>query len=198
VFHEFGHGIHFSSISEGIPFEEKYGVPSGVAETFSVFFEGLMSEPMYLQRELGLSEALTSDITERLRFNSLFFATFYSANSTMKLRYWRDSLSIEDASKLYSDLTEKYMGIRYPGEYWLLHHVMPEYTLYSPSYLLAAVRASELRKALVESFGDRYWEEKGAGKLLTEFMAPGRGIELRRFSKLDVDSFVKGLSGAAS
>ena len=35
-----------------------------------------------------------------------------------------------------------------PGQYWVLHHVMPESTMYIPSYLLAAVRAAELEKKL--------------------------------------------------
>ena len=197
VFHEFGHGIHGCSISREVPFEEKYGVPPGVAEVFSIFFEGLMENPLYLRHDLGLSGAVTSDLLERFRFNSLFFATFYSANSMMKLKYWREGLTIGEASKLYSDLTAKYMGIRYPGQYWLLHHVMPEYVLYSPSYLLAAVRASELKATLTAEFGERYWEERGAGKFLLELMAPGRRIELGRFSKLDETHFVKHLSESA-
>lgn len=178
VFHEFGHAIHHSLTSREAAYWDKYGIPMGVAETFSIFFEGLMHEPAYLKGKLGLSEDMASDLVERFRFDELFFATLYSANSTMKIAYWRDGLDIEGASKLYSELTEKYMGIRCPGEYWLLHHVMPDYILYSPSYLLAAVRARELREFLVRRFGERYSEEKASGKFLLELMAPGRGIEL--------------------
>jgi hypothetical protein len=196
VFHEFGHGIHGCSILKDSSYDDKYGVPMGVAEIFSIFFEHLMHDRLYLKSKLGLSEAVATDLVERLRFNELFFATFYSANSNLKLRYWKDGLSIEAASKLYSDLTEKYMGMRYPGAYWLLHHVMPEYILYSPSYMLAAVRAMELRETLATKFGERYWEEKRSGKFLTELMSLGRSIELGRFSRLDEGPFVKSLVGA--
>jgi len=191
VFHEFGHGIHFSSIEPDASYEEKYGVPMGVAEIFSIFFESLMEEPLYLKRELGLSESIISDLLDRLRFNKLFFAVFYSANSMMKLSYWRDRLSIEEAAELYSDLTEKYVGIRCPGMCWLLHHVMPDYALYSPSYLIAAVRARELRDSLVARFGERYWEEKESGRFLKKLMSRGRGIELRQFSRMDERPFVQ-------
>ncbi|HXW37829.1 MAG TPA: hypothetical protein VEJ36_08020 [Nitrososphaerales archaeon] len=194
VFHEFGHGIDFSSIPERASYSDKFALPMGVAEIFSIFFEGLMHEPAYLKSELGLGEKVVSDILRRFRFVELLFATFYSANSSMKLAFWQDELSVDAASELYSELTEKYMGIRYPGGYWLLHHVMPDYFLYSPSYLLAAVRAFELRQAIVVRYGERYWEEKDSGKFVLELMRAGRSIDIERFSKLDVGGYVESLS----
>ena len=41
-FHETGHGIHFSSLSRDALYEDKYGIPNGVTEIFSIFFENLM------------------------------------------------------------------------------------------------------------------------------------------------------------
>jgi hypothetical protein len=74
----------------------------------------------------------------------LFFVTFYTANSLMKLKYWTENLSIDQACKVYSELIREYTGFDMPGEYWLLHHILPESIMYVPSYLLAAVRAAEL------------------------------------------------------
>jgi len=193
VFHEFGHAVHFSSIDPHESFWNKYYISNGVAETFSLLFEGLMHDGLYLKSELGLSESMTSDLLERFRFNELYFATFYSANAMMKVRYWRDGLSLDGATKLYSDLTETYMGIRYPGEYWRLHHVMPDAILYSPSYLIAAVRAHELREALRSKFGEKYWRERHAGRFLLDLMRVGQGIRLDSFSRLDIDSYAESL-----
>ncbi len=194
VFHEFGHAVHFSSIDPNDSFWNKYNVSNGVAEIFSLFFEGLMHDGTYLRGELGLSEEMASDLIGRFRFNELYFATFYSANSMMKVRYWHDGLSLEGATRLYSNLTETYMGIRYPGEYWRLHHVMPDAILYSPSYLLAAVRAHELREALRSKFGEKYWKERDAGRFLLDLMRVGQAIKLDSFSRLDTNSYVKSLS----
>ncbi len=193
VFHEFGHGIHFSSIGSDQPYWSRYYVPMGVAEIFSIFFEGLMHDRTYLRDELRLSDSTTSDLLSRFTFNQLYFATFYSANSMMKLRYWRDALSMDEATKLYEELTDRYMGIRYPGEYWYLHHVLPDYILYSPSYLLAAVRAHELADVLRSKFGEKYWRETGAGRFLMNLMRVGPEVELGG-SHLGVDSYVKLLS----
>jgi len=197
VFHEFGHGIHFSSIDPRASFSDRYGVANGVAEIFSIFFEGLMHERLFLTSELGLSGELAQDVLERYRFNSLFFAAFYAANSTLKLRYWHDSLNFESLDGLYSDLTARFLGIRYPGAYWKLHHVMPDYFLYSPSYLIAAVRALELRNSLAARFGEAYWREREAGKALLELMRPGQSLDLS-FSRLDEAAYVKSLSQAAA
>ena len=193
VFHEFGHGIHFSSIDPSASFYDRYGVASGVAEIFSIFFEGLIHERGYLTKELGMSDAVADDILQRFRFNSLFFAAFYAANSTLKLRYWHDVLSFGDLDGLYSELTERFLGIRYPGAYWKLHHVMPDYILYSPSYLIAAVRALELRNTLVAKLGDTYWRDRASGMMLLDLMRPGQGLDLG-FSKLDEAAYVKSLS----
>jgi hypothetical protein len=105
-------------------------------------------------------------------------------------------LSFEALDGLYSDLTERFLGIRYPGAYWKLHHVMPEYFLYSPSYLVAAVRALELRDVLVSKFGERYWAERESGKALQRLMRPGQSLDLS-YSKLDEAAYVKSLSSAA-
>jgi hypothetical protein len=140
-----------------------------------------------MKREIAL------DITKRFRFNELFFVGFYSANSTMKLRYWKERLSMDQANSLYSDLTEKYIGIRYPGKYWQLHHVMPEYFLYSPSYMIASVRAFELANLLRSRYGDRYWNEKKAGRDVYEQLSVGGGINVDSFSKLDAASFANSL-----
>jgi hypothetical protein len=195
VFHEFGHGIHFSSIDPRASFSDRYGVASGVAEIFSIFFEGLIHEKAFLTTELGLSQEVAEDIQRRFRFNSLFFAAFYAANSTLKLRYWHDALSFEALDELYSNLTERFLGVRYPGAYWKLHHVMPDYFLYSPSYLVAAVRALELRNALVAKFGEEYWAERGSGTELLRLMRPGQSLDLS-FSRLDEAAYVASLSPA--
>lgn len=196
VFHEFGHGIHFSSIDARASFQDRYSVASGVAETFSIFFEGLIHEKPFLTEELGIPQEVAEDILQRFRFNSLFFAAFYAANSAFKLRYWHDGLSFDSLDRLYSELTERFLGIRYPGAYWKLHHVMPDYFLYSPSYLVAAVRALELRDHLAARFGERYWRERDSGKVLLGLMRPGQSLDLS-FSSLDEASYVKSLSEAA-
>ena len=121
----------------------------------------------------------------------LFFVVFYAANSLMKLEYWKKNLSIHQACELYSRLIKEYTGFEIPGEYWLLHHILPESIMYVPSYLLAAVRAAELNTYMKNRFGEKWWREKESGRNLRDIMKPGASIDLSIFSNLDSSIFVK-------
>ena len=148
--------------------------------------------PLYLKSVLGIrDEKLLDKLVERNKFMELFFVTFYSANSLMKMEYWRKDLSIDQASQLYEQLIKKYTGFKIPGQYWMLHHILPEAIMYVPSYLMAASRASELETYLKDRFGERWWNEEGAANLLKEVMSQGGKINLSMFSSMDPNIFMK-------
>ena len=109
--------------------------------------ERLTRNKKYLEKQLKISNSLKLDkIIELNNFMELFFMTFYSANPLTKMVFWVNKRSIENTNKIYSSMLKKYTNIVMPGQYWMLHHIMPESIMYVPSYLLAAVRAAELEK----------------------------------------------------
>ena len=169
-FHETGHAMHASSIDIKNEYWDKYRIPMGVAEIFSIFLERLTKNSDYI-RSLLIHRRITviisiSKLTSRNQFMELFFVTFYAANSLMKLEYWKENLSIDQACELYSRLIKEYTGFEIPGEYWLLHHILPESIMYVPSYLLAAVRAAELDIILEINMEINGGKKKKQGKTL--------------------------------
>ncbi len=191
-FHETGHAIHATSIDASLEYWNRYSFSMGIAEIFSILIERLTKNSNYLESVLGIKdENIRHELASRNNFMELFFVTFYTANSLMKAEYWRKNLSIEDANVLYSKLIKEYTGFEMPGEYWMLHHILPDAIMYVPSYLLAAVRAKELDIYLQNKFGENWWTDENAGKHLREIMKPGAKIELERFSKLDSSLFIK-------
>jgi len=191
-YHETGHAIHAASIDKNLAYVDKYKFPMGVAEIFSIFLERLTRNPLYLASVLGIRDKKTlDDLTERNKFIELFFVSFYAANSLMKLEYWTKNLMIEQASELYEHLMREYTGFEMPGQYWMLHHILPEAVMYVPSYLIAAVRAAELEKYLRDKFGEKWWEDPLASRSLKEFMSKGARIDLCQFSNLDRNIFMK-------
>jgi hypothetical protein len=193
--HETGHAIHATSINDTCSYSEKYRISMGIAEIFSMFFERLSRNPSYLDY---LSSKVKSDIqTERVisknNFMDLYFITFYTANTLMKIDYWEKSLTTDEASHLYSKLIHEYLGFEMPGEYWLLHHILPEAIMYVPSYLIAAVRAFELERYIIAKFGEKWWKEKEAGDELRRIMDPGAKLDISIFSRLDTDGYMKNL-----
>ncbi len=191
-FHESGHAMHATSIRSDLEYEKKYHISMGVTETFSIFLERLTRNRTYLQKKMNLTDMKSLDkIIELNNFMELFFVVFYSANSLTKMKFWADNLSIEETNKKYSQMMNKYTGIDMPGQYWMLHHIMPESIMYVPSYLLAAVRAAELERKIEEKFGQNWWELKEAGAYLKTVMKEGADINLCEFSKLDSQVFLK-------
>ena len=194
-YHEFGHAMHCISVTPSLPLWDRESLSHGVAEIFSTFLETLVEDERYLKKKFSLSEDQIIEVKDRRRFMELFFVAFYTANSLMKIRFQEKMLSMDEASDLYAKLYKEYVGFEIPGEYWQLHHVMPDYDLYSPSYLLAAVRKSELIKRLGKRLGEEWWDSPKTGEYLKRIMSPGANIDLDEFSRLDTSPFLKPLIG---
>jgi len=170
VFHEFGHAIHGTSGNIEDPYWIRYLIPMSVAETFSIFIETLMENPVFLKQELNLSEEIIKEIVDRRHFMNLYFLVFYSANSLLKLEFWKNKYTHEKTSERYQELTERFFW-RMPGDYWLLHHVMPNYDLYSPSYMIASVRVKEWIDQMSREFGEEFWKNEQAGTVFRDLAA---------------------------
>lgn len=189
VFHEFGHAIHGASANPDDSVWKRYIVPKGVAETFSILIESLLETPMFLEHDLKMDEKAVIEIVDRERFMNLAFLTFYAANSIMKIEFWKKAYSLKEASKRWQELTKRFF-IEVPGDYWLLHHVMPDNDVYSPSYVIAAIRVAAIKEQLTEDFGDLWWRSRRAGDFVKE-LAKTRGEFDVKAWKLDPDLYLK-------
>ena len=197
-YHEMGHAVHASSISAEAEYWNRYSFSMGIAEIFSIFLERLTKNRKYLS-SLGIkNNHVLEDIEARNNFMDLFFVTFYTANSLMKAEFWHEKLSIEKASDVYARLIKEYTGFEIPGEYWMLHHILPDAIMYVPSYLIAAVRAVELDHHLQDRFGEKWWTQVETGKYIREIIQPGTAINLSRFSRLDSSLFMNELTDIGS
>jgi hypothetical protein len=197
-YHEMGHAVHASSISAEAEYWNRYSFSMGIAEIFSIFLERLTKNRKYLS-SLGIkNNHVLEEIEARNNFMDLFFVTFYTANSLMKAEFWHEKLSIEKASDAYARLIKEYTGFEIPGEYWMLHHILPDAIMYVPSYLIAAVRAVELDRHLQDRFGEKWWTQVETGKYIREIIQPGAAINLSRFSRLDSSLFMNELTDIGS
>jgi hypothetical protein len=189
-YHEMGHAVHAASINPQAEYWNRYSFPIGIAEIFSIFLERLTKNREYLS-SLGLkNKQILEEIDLRNKFMELFFVTFYTANSIMKAEFWHKKLSMEKASDTYARLIKKYTGFEMPGEYWMLHHILPDAIMYVPSYLIAAARAVQLDHHLQSRFGENWWRQVETGRYIREIVEPGAAIDLSTFSKLDSSIFM--------
>lgn len=191
VFHEFGHGIHGISGDPNDPVWKRYIIPRSVAETFSMLNESMLDTPEFLREDLGLLDEAVRDVLDRRRFMDLAFLTFYAANSVMKMEFWRNHYTVEQAARRWQELTKRFF-IEVPGYYWVLHHIMPNYDMYSPSYVIAAVRVEAIRKRLAEDFGEKWWKKREAGAFIRN-LAQARGEFDIKAWRLSPNNFLDGV-----
>ena len=189
VFHEFGHGIHGTSANPNDPVWKRYIVSRSVAETFSTLNESMLDTPEFLEEDLQLQPEAVTEILDRRRFMGLAFLTFYAANSVMKMEFWRNRYNAEQAARRWQELTKRFF-IEVPGYYWVLHHIMPNYDMYSPSYVIAAVRVQSIRKRLAEEFGGKWWGSREAGAYV-KTLAETRGEFNVQAWPLNPDDFLE-------
>jgi len=107
----------------------------------------------------------------------------------MKIEFWKKSYSLKEASKRWQELTKRFF-IEVPGDYWLLHHVMPDNDVYSPSYVIASIRVAAIKEQLTEDFGEIWWRNKRAGDFVKE-LAKTRGEFDVKAWKLDPDLYLE-------
>jgi hypothetical protein len=191
--HEMGHSADYASISPDRPYWDKYTFNPSAAEVFSILFEGLATDSIFLKKKIGLKDdEKIRKIQELSRFHELHFMVFYPVNSLVKIAMFEDGLSVDQAVDMYEKLSADY-GLPLPGKYWLAHHVVPQVDfIYSPSYILANIRAADMRGRLVDKYGDDWWQNKEAGQyLVNNIFEPGNSVNLDDFSNLNSDAYFK-------
>jgi len=194
VYHEFGHAIHFNMIDPKKPYWTKNIISNGLAETFSIFFDHFMMDKEYLTKRLKLDPDYADELIRRHKFSNLFSIAFYTGNSLFRIKYWKDKMKFKDCDKAYARELKKSMGMNIPGQYWKLHHILPESLMYVPSYMLASVQQHNLMRAPLEKkYGKTWWKNKKSGKLVKELAAPGADSRAAKFSKLNIKQYLKTL-----
>jgi hypothetical protein len=153
-----------------------------------MLIESVTENPVFLRQELKLEDAAVKEIVDRVQFMNLAFLTFYAANSLMKQEFWKHGYDVEQAANRWQELTNRFF-IETPGNYWILHHIMPNYDMYSPSYVIAAVRVATLKATLIEDYGEAWWRAPQAGEFIRQ-LAQTRGAFDIKAWKLDPDAYL--------
>ena len=143
AYHEFGHAIHAVNIDSKLPYASRNLLSMGLVESFSTWYEDALCDTHYLTRELGLKTDIADEFVRRNKFHNLYAISFYCANSLFRIDTYNKKVPFEKWDDLYAKHIKECMGIRMPGAYWQLHHILPESLMYVPSYLLAFMRSTE-------------------------------------------------------
>lgn len=168
LYHESGHAEHFSHIDENLPFALRYLGDEAISETFAFLFESLSFTPRWLVDVLRVPTREAEQYRRFALFNKLWLLRRYVA----KLQY---ELHLHDNGPVgvdtdYRDILTDALHVKIPPERYLDD---VDDAFYVAGYLRAWVFEVQLRRYLMERFGEGWYESIEAGKFLQSLWSVG-------------------------
>jgi hypothetical protein len=192
--HELGHALHFANTDPALPVElRRLGDPS-LAEAYAFLLEGLLLEPGFVRRSLGVSRG--PDLLRFIALYKLYLVRRYAA----KLLYERRS----DGGGPTPRMAEAYRDLLYRGtkavfpEELYLYDVDPWF--YVARYLRAWIFEAQLKEYLYERFDDEWYRNDRTGPFLLDLWRQGFGHAPERLAArlgigpLEVDPLIRSIA----
>lgn len=198
MFHEGGHSWHFGSTRPDLEPEFRYLGDNSVSEAFAFLFDRLVSDANWLRVRLGMN-----DPSEFVRFSALrrlFFLRRYAAKLVYELKLHAGTLSPE-FKEVYRTCLQRCLRFRHSEKRYLED---VDDAFYCAEYLRAWMLDAQLRSALEEEFGEKWFAEPKAGRYLRELWSYGQKytadelVKTIGYAGLDIDPLVRELDRLAS
>jgi hypothetical protein len=171
AFHEFGHALHGGNTDPDLPYEFRMLGSNELTETYAIFFEQMFNDRGFLLDELGMPE---DAIDEFLRYKLLLDMAV--ARSTAFDVYYDEPLhagELEDPLAYYvAEVDKQRLFPKYPVRDEGYYLVVDEgfYALY---YMAAFYGVAQLRAAVVEKFGPKWYKDPAAGEFFQDLFSHG-------------------------
>jgi hypothetical protein len=182
LFHEAGHTEHYAHVDRDLPAEERYFGDNSITEGFAFLFEHLVSDPVWLERRLGISDA--EPITRHARASKLLFLRRYAAKLRYELELHDEGVDLDAMPARYSELLGAALHLHWPQATWL-SDVDDFY--YAARYLRAWALETHLRRQLQERFGEGWFEETAAGDELKTLWRSGQSATAEELLGVPLD-----------
>jgi hypothetical protein len=168
ILHEAGHAEHFTHVDPDLPVAHRYLGDNSVTEAFAFLFNNLQRNRAWLREVMG-----ATDVDRYLRlthFSEVFMLRRYAA----KLHYELELHAAPEPQALaprYAALLSDILKVRVWPENALFD---VDDGLYVACYLRAWIFEVQLRRALTDRFGDRWFADPSAGDFLTDLWRLGQ------------------------
>jgi hypothetical protein len=190
LYHEMGHALHFAHIDADLPYYIRTGLTHGVAETFSFWLNSLLSNPLYLQSELGLSGPTALQVVRYEGLVHATLATFTCAQALCILDYWTEGpLTLDQMGERLVHYLEQFMGLTCPVEsVRIVASFVPVLNIAALGYPVGYARLGHLLRQL-EGMQTDWWNSPTASDVVRRYMRGGRKAGFPS-SMLDVGPFL--------
>jgi len=167
LFHEAGHAEHFGCTRADLPVEYRYLGDNSVTEGFAFLMEYLTGNRDWLSRFTDMTDP--TPFLEFSRTYKLYFLRRYAAKLSYEIELHTKGL--ESAPLRYKEILESALVFRHPESHYLMD---VDDGFYTANYLRAWVFEAQVRRVLKETFGDNWFEKKGAGIQLQKWWSLGQ------------------------
>ena len=167
LFHEAGHAQHLGSTRADLPVEYRYLGDKSLTEGYAFLMEYIVTNVSWLRKYTEMR-----DPSEFLRFvllYKLYFLRRYAAKLSYELVLHRRGL--EGGSEKYKEVLESALVFDHPRSHYLID---VDDGFYCANYLRAWIFESQVRRVLVEEFGEDWFDKRGAGVLLQKWWSLGQ------------------------
>lgn len=193
LFHEMGHGLHYSSTTQNA-MEFKYLGERTVTETYAFLSEYLLANQAWLRMHGNMAPPILKDLIRTLTFERLFLIRRYCAKFLYELELHS---GVANPEKLYANLVNKAIGCQQNPSDEKRYLTDLDELYYSASYLRAWFLEAQLNAKLTSEFGVNWFENKQAGTFLVSLWSHGdrlNGDELVRqlgYDSISPDKLLK-------
>jgi len=176
VLHEAGHALHHANTPAEMPFVFRLSDEKSLTETYSSLFENLTLNEKWLQEIVGIGD--TRELLDFAYFSKLYITRLYVAKLEYELRLHRED--IQGKQQLYQDLHEQAVKVRFNPVNFLIN---VDDGFYCAEYLRSWIAEAQLRKYLVDEFGDEWFANSSSGSLLMELWKEGSRITVEEMAE---------------
>jgi hypothetical protein len=192
--HELGHALHFANTDPGLPVEFRRLGDASLTEAYAFLLEGLLLEPGFVRRTLGVSR--WPDLLRFIALYKLYLVRRYAG----KLLYERRSYASGPAPGMadaYRDLLYRATKADFPRALYL-YDVDPWF--YVARYVRAWIFEAHLKESLYERFDDEWYRNDRTGPFLLDLWRQGSANSPERLAAglgigpLEVDPLIRSIA----
>ena len=171
LFHEMGHALH-DALIEVPEYEFQRLGDYGTTEAYAYVLEGLMSDPVFLEKKGLIRDAATRrEFLRQQLFDDLAGARYYAALFGYERQLHRGGPTDEQLVAAYKERMEtaRLVPLKHPE----FGYLSSNEDFYGVNYLEAWFLAAQIRTVLRERFGQEWWSSPEAGAFLRSLWAHG-------------------------
>ncbi len=161
LLHEAGHAEHYTHVASDLPFAFRYLGDNSVTESFAFLLEHLLHNRRWLQEVPGMSPQDAGAFIRFSLFQKLWFLRRYAAKLNYELELHAGP--VDQQAETYVRWLQHAGRVQVPPERYLSD---VDDAFYVAQYLRAWILEMHWRRHLERTYGEDWYNHKGAGEFL--------------------------------